>query len=145
MEDCEEHVHYRLPLVENCHEISLPDCPTQPVQSLDQEMLSAGLGLAASLPEVTRLVEKLHDARLFRADFQVAGFWTLGIKFRYLPGKRGWFFGARPEFHFPALPLSWGTVGAVLFVLPFCLATSAIVGIAVVEVLREFLPELPNY
>lgn len=144
MEDAEEQVHYRLPLVEDRQQLPLPAAHEIPDTGLEQKMETAGIELAASLGELVGLVEKLHDGRLYRADFQVAGFWTLGIRFRRLPGRTGWFFGARPEFYFPTLPLSWGLVGTVLFVFPFMVA-NIILGAGILAAwLVEILPALPQ-
>jgi hypothetical protein len=82
----------------------------------------------------------LHDGTIYRADFQVTGYWVLKIGFRWLPGKVGWFFGRRPEFYFPALPLGWGTVGTVLFVLPFLTMTVLLAGMAAIKWLNLVLP-----
>lgn len=63
-------------------------------------------------------VEKLHDGYLYRADFQIGSFRMIMIKFLNLGGSFGWFFGKRPEFYFPKLPLSYSAVIAILMLPP---------------------------
>ena len=143
MEDAEERTYYRVPLVEDRKHL-----PTRPVHDGIGADLQARLSrvlpaLSAELPEFSRSVEQLHDGIVYRADFQVTGFWVLRIGFRRLPGKVGWFFGRRPEFHFPALPLAWGTVGTVLFVLPFVIMTGVLAGTMASILLRSALPPIP--
>jgi len=123
MADAEERVYYRLPVVEDREPLGLDPENGGIDQDLFARLDRVVPALSAELPEFVRAVEQLHDGYLYRADFQVTGFWVLRIAFRRLPGKVGWFFGRRPEFHFPALPLSWGAVGTVLFVLPFIALT----------------------
>lgn len=144
MEDAEEQVHFRLPYIENRQELVLPGAEEFAANAVERKMVQTAIDLAASLPDTTALVEKLHEGKIYRADFQVAGFWTLGIKFTGLPGKIGWFFGSRPEFHFPALPLSWGKVGTVWFVLPFLLMNVVLGSALLSQFLFEILPSLPK-
>lgn len=129
MEDAEERTYYRVPMVENRESLRLaPRDDGKIGADLKAELWQAAQELAGELPDFAEAVEKLHDGILYRADFQVTAFWTTRINFRRLPGKVGWFFGARPEFHFPALPVSWGAVASVAFVVPFlalCLLTTA--------------------
>jgi hypothetical protein len=100
--------------------------------------------MAAQLPGFSHSVEKLHDGVVYRSDFQVTGFCVLRIRFRKLPGKVGWFFGARPEFYFPALPLSWGMVGTIVLVLPFLLMTAQMAILEVAARLHQYLPPIPR-
>ncbi len=57
---------------------------------------------------------------LYRADFVVGAFHTVRIRFGSLGNRIGWFFGARPEFHFPRLPLAWSLLGTI-WTLPMAL------------------------
>jgi hypothetical protein len=77
--------------------------------------------LTTKMDETVRQLEKfqqfhqqevadLQGGLLYRADFQIACFRTIAIEFANFGGSRGWFFGKRPEFYFPRLPLSWSTV-----------------------------------
>ena len=62
----------------------------------------------------------------YRADFQICGFRTIRIQFRQLGGRVGWFFGKRPEFYFPRLPLSYETVATFVFLPPLVIALAAL-------------------
>ncbi len=143
MEDAEERTYYRVPLIEDRTPLVLLPTHDGIEPDLEAQLSRVVPALSAELPEFARSVERLHDGIVYRADFQVTGFWVLRIGFRRLPGKVGWFFGCRPEFHFPALPLSWSAIGTVLFVLPF-VAMTALLTVALVSVwLRNTLPPLP--
>jgi hypothetical protein len=143
MEGAEERTYFRVALVEDRAPLD-----SLPIHDGIEADLEAGLSrvvmaLSAELPKFARSVEELHDGIVYRADFQVTGFWVLRIGFRRLPGKVGWFFGCRPEFHFPTLPLSWGAVSTVLFVLPFVTMTALLSVALVSDWLRSTLPPLP--
>lgn len=140
MADAEERVYYRVPLVEDREQLVMLPKAGRIGQDLVDRLDKVIPALSADLPEFARTVEDLHDGYLYRADFQVTGFWVLRIAFRRLPGKVGWFFGRRPEFYFPALPLSWGTVGTVLFVLPFLLLTVLLLASMAAAWLQQTLP-----
>jgi Gpi18-like mannosyltransferase len=73
-------------------------------------------------PEHTQSVLSLKGGRLYKADFQVCGFRAIHIVFNELGGRDGWFFGKRPEFYFPRLPLCYATIGVILFLPPLALA-----------------------
>jgi len=79
---------------------------------------------------------------LYRADFQVTGLWAMRIEYQRLPGEVGWFFGRRPEFHFPSLPLSWSAVGTALFVVPFLAMTFLAIVSRVQVWLTQSLPSM---
>jgi len=67
----------------------------------------------------------------------------LRIEYQRLPGEVGWFFGRRPEFYFPTLPLSWSAVGTALFVMPF-LAMTFLAAVSRFEAwLTHSLPSMP--
>ena len=59
----------------------------------------------------------MQNGSLYLADFQIASFRTIMIEFVNLGGRIGWFFGRRPEFYFPRLPLCYTTI-LTLAVLP---------------------------
>jgi hypothetical protein len=118
LEDAEERVYYRLPLVENRTALNVPAVTDGIDADLEDELAQAARALARQHRRHAGLVEAVHDGVIYRADFQVTGFWTLCIDFLRLRGKVGWFFGARPEFYFPLLPLSWGKLGTALFLPP---------------------------
>jgi len=141
MDGAEERVHYRVSLIEDREpQVLLPD-DFDIDETLAERLCDAAQRLAYELDDHASRVEALHDGRLYRADFRVAGFHTMRIRFRRLPGKVGWFFGARPEFHFPALPLSWSMVGTILFVGPFLIAVAFAVGLTLFLLLDPLLPK----
>ena len=143
LEDAEERTYFRVPLVEDRNPLVLLRTHDALEPDLVARLSQGVLALSAELPEFARLVEQMHDGIVYRADFQVTGFWVLRIGFRRLPGKVGWFFGCRPEFHFPALSLSWAVVSTVMFVLPF-ITMMALLTVMLVSVwMRNTLPLLP--
>jgi hypothetical protein len=143
MEDAEERVYYRVPLVEDRRPLVMLPQHDGLTAELEDELNEAVPALAPHLPGFAAEVERLHDGFVYRADFQVTGFWVLRIGFRRLPGKVGWFFGRRPEFHFPALPLGWGQVGAVLFVLPLAVLAGLAAAVLAGAWLSKVLPAVP--
>jgi hypothetical protein len=98
-------------------------------------MKESGERLAALHPRHADLVLSLTGGYLYRADFQVCGFRTIRILFQRLGGQVGWFFGKRPEFYFPRLPLCYGTIGTFLFLPPLAMALAA----GMVQVVTEML------
>jgi hypothetical protein len=141
MEGAEERIYYRVPLVENRAELSLrpehdgidPDLETQLTASID--------AMSADRQRFRRSVETLHDGILYRSDFQVTGFYVIRIAFERLRGQAGWFFGRRPEFYFPKLPLGWSMVCTVIFVLPFVVMT-AVLAVNAAQRLFNALPPI---
>jgi hypothetical protein len=144
MEDSEERTYFRLPMVDNRRALSQRSVHDGIGADLVERLSKVIPGMAAQLPGFSHSVEKLHDGVVYRSDFQVTGFWVLRIRFRKLPGKVGWFFGARPEFYFPALPLSWGMVGTIVLVLPFLLMTAQMAILEVAAKLHQYLPPIPR-
>jgi hypothetical protein len=45
----------------------------------------------------------------------------MNIRFAFLRSRSGWFFGKRPEFHFPRVPIGWATLATWLFLSPLAL------------------------
>ena len=144
MEDSEERTYFRFPIVENRVQVSAQPEHDGIKPDLVERLSWVIPGMGAKLPGISQSVEKHHDGIVYRSDFQVTGFWVLRIRFRRLPGKVGWFFGARPEFYFPALPLSWGMVGTVVLVLPFLVMTALMTVIEVTRWLNQNLPQIPR-
>jgi hypothetical protein len=127
VEDSEERVYFRLPLTEAFD--NLPFCPQIEGRESDlqEQMLESACRLSGAHIQNTVEVERLHDGRLYRADFQIAGFRTICIRFTSLGGRIGWFFGRRPEFYFPRLPLSYSALGTLLFLPPLVLALAGFI------------------
>jgi hypothetical protein len=88
------------------------------------EMSNTAKSLASSpIFEINkRRVEELHNGYLYRSDFVVAGFRTVRTVFTNLKGSSGWFFGKRPEFYFPQLPLCYFTIATWVFLPPLAMA-----------------------
>jgi hypothetical protein len=119
LEDAEERVYFHAPFIEDRQ----PAGATCGHDGLAPDLVEQLAGAAGQLQDQQdrhgAAVVKLHGARyLYRSDFIVAGFWTLRIRCGWLRGGIGWFFGKRPEFHFPQLPLSFGNWGALAVGIP---------------------------
>jgi hypothetical protein len=128
LEDAEERIYYWLPLVEDRVYLKAKGRTDGIGPDLEATLARAGQQLAERHQAHADQVMQLHDGRyLYRADFQVTGFWTLCIHFRYLRGRLGWFFGARPEFYFPWLPLSWSMLGTAVFLPPLAIIAALLV------------------
>ena len=142
IEDAEERCYLRVPLVEDRRQlVPLPQSDgIEP--ELAEELAAAVPALAADLPHFAQAVESLQGGMLYRADFQVTGLWAMRIEYQRLPGEVGWFFGRRPEFHFPSLPLSWSAVGTALFVVPFLAMTFLAIVSRVQVWLTQSLPSM---
>lgn len=143
MEDAEERTYFRLPLVENRAPLAVRSKHDGIKPDLEAKLSRVVPGLSPDMQKFASSVEKLHDGVIYRADFQVTGYWVLRISYQRLPGHVGWFFGRRPELYFPILPISWSTISTVLFVLPFLILTALLVVAFVIDWLRSTLPPLP--
>lgn len=60
--------------------------------------------------------------RIYRAEYSVWAFHTLQVRCSGLAGRVGWFFGRRPEYYFPSLPIGWSNVSTTLFAPPLFVA-----------------------
>ncbi|MDJ0618293.1 MAG: hypothetical protein QNJ63_16355 [Calothrix sp. MO_192.B10] len=109
-ENAEEKIFYRLPITENFVEVGKSATSININNPTLQEMHQTGRELKEFHKLHHSKVEKLHDGYLYRADFQIGSFRMIMIKFLNLGGSFGWFFGKRPEFYFPKLPLSYSAV-----------------------------------
>lgn len=110
LEDAEEQIIYRLPLTEKFLSENESAFIIRNSSPLINKMHETGEQLKYLHKFHQSQIEKLHGGYLYRADFQIASFRTITIEFTNLGGSIGWFFGRRPEFYFPRLPLSWITV-----------------------------------
>lgn len=125
VEDAEEQIICNLPLTEH---FSCCGDPSELLRNdwfLSHDFHKTGVKMKELHSKHQLAVEVLHKGHLYRSDFQIASFRTIMIKFSNLGGSRGWFFGRRPEFYFPLLPLSWETILTVSLLpsLGFCLLT----------------------
>ena len=122
VEDAEEVTFVHLPMKEDRRLLSVAvKVAVQPCPAANQ-LAQAARVLAARHSGHAAAVEQLHDGLVYRADFRVCGFRTVRMAFRNLAGRVGWFFGKRPEFYFPRLPLSWSAVATGVFLPPLAIA-----------------------
>ena len=122
VENAEEERYFYLPLTTELEPKSFSPETYSVDDPLVNEMIETGRQLMALHPEHSQSVLSLKGGYLYKADFQVCGFRTIHITFNDLGGRDGWFFGKRPEFYFPRLPLCYATIGAILFLPPLALA-----------------------
>jgi hypothetical protein len=106
-----------------------------PSSAAAARLRQAARALAALHSRHAASVEQLHQGVVYRADFRVCGFRAVRMAFRNLAGRVGWFFGKRPEFYFPRLPLSWAAVATSVFLPPLAIA----LGLAVLAVVAWVL------
>ncbi|MCC7377650.1 MAG: hypothetical protein IT581_23515 [Verrucomicrobiales bacterium] len=118
-EHAEEVTFFDRPFVEGFQEARADASASLLGESATAELEAAGNALSdvsdRHAPEVLRF---LGGQYVYRSGFAVHGFHTLRISFGRLLMRQGWFFGRRPEFYFPRLPLSWSTVLARVLGLP---------------------------
>lgn len=133
MEDAEERVYFRVRWVEALEPVTEPAACDGLGPEVAAELGRAADTLALRHDEHARRVEEFLGGRLFRADFQVTGHRTLRIVFERLRGRSGWFFGARPEFHFPSIPFSWAKLATAAFLPPALLDAAPWVSVRVAD------------
>lgn len=121
VEDAEEQVIFDLPLTENFTTITKSARIIHPSTLLAKDIYETGNQLEKLHNIHSKEVEALHNGSLYRADFQIASFRTIMIEFVNLGGRIGWFFGRRPEFYFPRLPLSYTTILTIAVLPPLWL------------------------
>lgn len=121
VEDAEEQVIFDLPLTENFTTIAKSARIIHPSTPLAKDIYETGNQLEKLHNIHSKEVEALHNGSLYRADFQIASFRTIMIEFVNLGGRIGWFFGRRPEFYFPRLPLSYTTILTIAVLPPLWL------------------------
>lgn len=122
LDDAEERVYYALPLIEDRTRL-IPQGQNGGLDSqLFQDVHEEALKLTGDITADSNRIMEVHSADyLYRADFQITGFHVISIRFPRLLFQRGWFFGARPEFHFPRVPLSWSMLATLTFFPPLAL------------------------
>ncbi|MDD1428332.1 zinc finger-like domain-containing protein [Dolichospermum sp. ST_sed9] len=121
VEDAEEQVIFDLPLTENFTTIAKSARIIHPSTPLAKDIYKTGNQLEKLHNIHSKEVEALHNGSLYRADFQIASFRTIMIEFVNLGGRIGWFFGRRPEFYFPRLPLCYTTILTIAVLPPLWL------------------------
>jgi hypothetical protein len=122
VENAEEERYFHFPLTTEFEPIFLGQETYSIDDPLVNRMIETGRRLMELHPEHSKSVLSLKGGRLYKADFQICGFRAIHISFNKLGGRDGWFFGKRPEFYFPRLPLSYATIGVILFLPPLALA-----------------------
>ena len=118
-EGAEETVFFDLPYLEGMHSVPAAKPASMLPDPLATAMARAGAKLAGASDRNTPQVLKLLGSDyVYRSGFVVYGFHTLYISFSGFLSRSGWFFGRRPEFHFPRLPLSIGALATHVFAPP---------------------------
>ena len=122
VEYAEETLYFRRPLVERGVILRTDEVQAVGEEPLKSEMCRAGERLAAKTESLCKqIVELTKDRYVYRADFIIGGLQAMNIRFAFLRSRSGWFFGKRPEFHFPRLPIGWATLATWLFLSPLAL------------------------
>lgn len=122
VEYAEETLYFRRPMVEHGTFLNEEADICVGESSLQDDMRRAGERLAAKTEALCkRIVELTQDRYVYRADFIVGGLQAMNIRFSFLRSRSGWFFGKRPEFHFPKLPIGWATIATWLFLSPLAI------------------------
>ncbi len=60
------------------------------------------------------LMKEFQGGTTYRANISLSGFSLIKASFGKILPREGWFFGNRPQFYFPRLPIGWATVGSVV-------------------------------
>jgi hypothetical protein len=119
VENAEEVIYFRRPLVERGNVVRVATDQVIGEEPLKTEMRRAGDRLASKTTVLCEQIVKLtQDRYVYRADFIVGGLHAMNIRFAFLRSRSGWFFGKRPEFHFPRLPIGWATIATWMFLSP---------------------------
>jgi hypothetical protein len=122
VEHAEENIYFRRPLVEKGIILNSGDDICVGDETLRSEMRKSGERLKSQTEGLCKkIVELTKDRYVYRADFIVGGLHAMNIRFAFLLSRSGWFFGKRPEFHFPRLPIGWATIATWLFLSPLAL------------------------
>ncbi len=122
VEYAEETLYFRQPLVERGVILRTDEVHAVGEEPLRSEMCRAGSRIAAKTESLCKqIVELTKDRYVYRADFIIGGLQAMNIRFAFLRSRSGWFFGKRPEFHFPRVPIGWATLATWLFLSPLAL------------------------
>jgi len=148
VEDAEEVTYFHLPLTDNFKSLIF-----KPNFDNLLEVNSNGNSLVRQVRNTVELIVSKHENNsdrvlrlhgneyLYRSDFKICGFRTICIRFQKLGGRIGWFFGKRPEFYFPRLPISYETVFTFVFLPPLIIVTL----IAVIQFTLELQVLIQNH
>lgn len=119
VEHAEEVIYFRRPLIERGNVVREATDQAIGEETLKTDMRKAGDRLASKTTALCeQLVKLTQDRYVYRADFIIGGLHAMNIRFAFLRSRSGWFFGKRPEFHFPRLPIGWATIATWLFLSP---------------------------
>ncbi|MBK8977371.1 MAG: hypothetical protein IPM29_15780 [Planctomycetes bacterium] len=121
VEDAEEVTWFRRPLVENRARWTGGSRSSIADPALQRSVAASADALAAVHDGHAQAVTELLGGVLYRSELAVAGFHLVNIRFGLLR-RTGWFFGRRPEFYFPRLPLGWATLWTWVLLPPVALA-----------------------
>jgi hypothetical protein len=137
VENAEEERFFHYPLTAEFEPVSLDRENFSFDDPLVNRMIETGKELATLHPEHSKSALSLKGGRLYKADFQVCGFRAIHIVFNKLGRRHGWFFGRRPEFYFPRLPLNYAAIGVILFLPPLALALAILVPALIFEAISK--------
>lgn len=114
-----ETVFFRQPFIEDRQVADLASPHSAAPGKLTREMNESGRAMANLSDRVApSVLEQTNGAYVYRSDFIVVGFHLIRIRFGRWLRWTGWFFGQRPEFFFPRLPLSGSAVATQILGLP---------------------------
>jgi hypothetical protein len=127
VENAEEVRYFRLPLTTEFEPVPFDRATYSIDDPLVNQMIETGRKLGDQHAKHTESILSLSGGRLYQADFQICGFHTIHILSKALGGRSGWFFGKRPEFYFPRLPLSYSTIGTLVFLPPLVITIAILI------------------
>lgn len=111
IEDALERAFVHRPIVEDRARVAGATTCTAQDPELRALAETAAERMASDLDKHAERAVRALGGTLYRADFVIGAFHTVRIRFGSFANRVGWFFGARPEFHFPRLPLAWSVLG----------------------------------
>jgi hypothetical protein len=117
VEDAIEAIIMHRPIVEDRETVAAEVTCTIRDQQLAARACAAAEQVVSGFVALAEHAKRAAGGTVYRADFLVGAFHTVRIHFGI---RVGWFFGARPEFHFPRLPLAWSLL-ATVWTLPLAL------------------------
>jgi hypothetical protein len=120
----------RRPIADPCRVVPLAPSTTKAVEGAAARVRSTHDRDAA-------IAVQRVGGRLYRSEFSLWTFHTLRIRFGFLSRQVGWFFGRRPEFHFPRLPFAWGLLGTWCCLPPLFLTSVATLVVAALTLLGQ--------
>lgn len=130
VEDAAERLFVQQRFIEDRVQIEEPPVISVVDPALRAETRAATEAIVLGHGEHCERIASAIGGRVYRADFVVGAFHTVRIRFGGAGGRSGWFFGARPEFYFPRLPLSWAFLATVVALPPTVVALAVLLAAA---------------